>query len=81
MADFPSQFDIGEPIFFEIQGAQVKGFVRTVTFTKGKVRYSLGLFESADNESAGYSTIHNVDSVWVKPRQGDKVDLDFDNYS
>jgi len=68
---FPSLFDIGDPVWIEIQGQRLAGHIRTVAFATGKVRYAVKV------ES---STFRAVDSVWVKPRpEGEKVEFAFDN--
>lgn len=77
--DFPSRYGIGDPVFFSNGSVRMEANVRTVTFTSGKVRYSLAVM--IDN-GEGHTTIHNVDSVSVEPRpEGTKLDFGFDNYS
>lgn len=86
--NFPSAFAIGEPVYLEMQvdcpkagedvqmeWAKIPCHVRTVTFTNSKVRYSV---RTATDQA---TTIHNIDSVFVEPRDGDRIDLGFDNYS
>lgn len=76
--DFPSRFGIGDPVYFTNGSVRMDGNIRTVTFTSGKVRYSVAILDGQD----GHSTIHNVDSVFVEPRPGGKkIDFGFDNYS
>lgn len=68
---FPSTFDIGDPVWIEIQGQRLAGHIRTVAFATGKVRYAVKVEDS---------TFRAVDSVWVKPRpEGEKVEFEFDN--
>jgi hypothetical protein len=67
---FPSLFDIGDPVWVEIQGQRLAGHVRSVSFSTGKVRYAV---------QVEGSTFRAVDSVWVKPREGASVEYDFDN--
>lgn len=68
---FISKFDIGDPcIVFDT----LKGHIRTITFTTGKVRYSVYLLIEE-------TTIHNIDSYHVQEREGEKIEFDFDNYS
>lgn len=62
---------IGSPV----KAFGMDGYVRTITFTAGKVRFSVRLVED------GFTTIHNVDSCYVIPRDGDRIDMGFDNYS
>jgi hypothetical protein len=55
----------------------VKGYIRAITFTNCKVRYSVKLDE--DNMD---TTFHNIDSVWVKPRNAEPIEFAHcDNYS
>lgn len=71
ITNFVSAFNIGEPVtVFGI----LKGHIRTVTFTTGKVRYSIFLLIEE-------TTIHNVDSAFVEARRGESMQFDFDNYS
>lgn len=68
---FPSLFDIGDPVWVEIQGQRLAGHVRSVAFSTGKVRYAV---------KVDGSTFRAIDSVWVKPRpEGEKVEFSFDN--
>lgn len=68
---FPSAFDIGDPVWIEIQGQRLAGHIRSVAFSTGKVRYAVKVNDS---------TFRAVDSVWVKPRpEGEKVEYEFDN--
>lgn len=67
---FPSRFDIGDPV----TAFGLKGNIRIVAFTTGKVRYSIYLLIEE-------TTIHNIDSAYVEPREGEKIEFDFDNYS
>lgn len=50
------------------------GYVRAVIFSMGKTRFSVRLIP--DN-----TTIHNIDSCYVEPRDGDRIDMGMDNYS
>lgn len=61
---------IGSPV----KAFGMDGYVRAVTFTAGKIRFSVRLIP--DN-----TTIHNIDSCYVEPRDGDRLDFGFDNYS
>jgi len=77
---YPSQFAIGDPVLVSLQGVSVHGHIRTVTFTSGKVRYSV---RAPITEDPGdFTTLHNLDSALVSPNpDGQKVDTPFDNYS
>lgn len=69
--NFLSKFDIGDPCTLF---GNLKGHIRTITFTTGKVRYSVFLLIEE-------TTIHNIDSAFIEPREGEKIEFDFDNYS
>jgi hypothetical protein len=69
--NFVSRFDIGDPVLFL---GHIKGNVRTITFTSGKVRYSIFLLIEE-------TTLHNIDSCFIEERVGEKITFDFDNYS
>lgn len=78
--DFPSQFDIGDPVYItDGKDNVLEGHVRVVTFTNAKVRYAVSVIMK--NEGGGTSTFHNLDSVVVVPRDGEKVEFEMDNYS
>lgn len=78
MSDFPSQFNIGDPVYLNLGGHQIPAAVRCVTFTQGKVRYALRVPDGND----GMTSVHNIDSCLVTPRpDGEKIDMPFDNYS
>lgn len=81
----PSQFGIGAPVLIKIQGASIKGNVRAITFTAGKVRYAISVpvdFDRPREPSHGKTTLHNIDSTVVFPDEtGKTVSFDFDNYS
>jgi len=76
---FPSRFDIGDPVYVELQGVKIEGVIRVVTFTTGKVRYAVVVPTDLDDNST--TTLHNLDSVLVTPREGSRVEFEFDNYS
>jgi len=74
---FPSRFDIGDPVKIKVNDKELKGHIRVVIFTKGKVRYSVRVTENDID-----TTFHNIDSVFIVPDEdGEKIELDFDNYS
>lgn len=62
---------IGSPV----KAFGLDGYVRTVTFTAGKVRFAVWII------GEGITTMHNIDSCFVEPRDGDRLDFGFDNYS
>ena len=69
-----SQFSPGDPVYVKIKDGKLRGYVRTVLFSALKVRYSV--FIIPDN-----TTLHNIDSVFVTKRSGDRIDFGEDNYS
>lgn len=75
---YESQFQIGERIKLHTgKDHGVWGYVRSITFTSSKVRYSIYLEELK-------TTYHNVDSAFVSDvAPGDEGSMDFgeDNYS
>jgi len=73
MSEFTSQFNIGDPV----NVANLDGNIRAVTFTTGKVRYAVSVILK-DGQT---STFHNLDSILVTPREGERVEYKFDNYS
>ncbi len=81
---FVSNFEIGDPVNFNMRGQSTPGYIRTITLTAGKVRYSIKVFSQDEIPSGADgigTTLHNVDSVLVSPRDGDPIEFDFDNYS
>lgn len=50
------------------------GYIRAVILTISKVRFSIRLIPQN-------TTIHNIDSIYVVPRAGDRLDMGSDNYS
>lgn len=79
--EFPSAFGIGDPVFIAIQGCEIEGYVRFVGFSNGKVRYSISISIDLDDSEQGFTTFHNIDSVFIKGREGEKIEFEFDNYS
>lgn len=74
-AMFESAHDIGDPVILQLNQTYLSAHVRTVTFTAGKVRYSLRM-------DIDQTTLHNIDSVLVSYNpSGVKMDMPFDNYS
>ena len=74
--NYPSRFEIGESVVLSLNNYGIPCYIRAVTFTNGKVRYSLYV----KNDK---TTIHNVDSYFVNEDVDSKenVKFDFDNYS
>ena len=75
----PSLYQIGDSVSFSPENGEyaIPAYIRAITFTNSKIRYSLYLI-------AMKSTIHNVDSVLVTDcLTGDFKKMDFgdDNYS
>jgi hypothetical protein len=84
MCKLPSAHQIGDPVWVTLRDDRkvawpdLKGHVRYVVFTTGKVRYGIRIMTSEDDSS----TIHNIDSVFVKERtNGEHVKFEFDNLS
>ena len=76
---YPSRYAIGEAVDLvlskEEDGLRIPAFVRAIIFTNMKVRYTLYLKEIR-------SSIHNVDSIWVRDSSSDEtVNFEDDNYS
>jgi len=72
-----SGLQIGEPCWLCIEGNAAKGYVRAITFTNAKVRYAVRL-------KRDWTTVHNVDSVYVSKRKTKKPEwmvTKADNYS
>jgi len=79
--ELPSAHQIGDPVWVKLNDdrkvahADIKGHIRYVVFTTGKVRY--GVFVKHMQ-----TTLHNLDSVFVEARDGAKrIKFDFDNLS
>jgi hypothetical protein len=76
--EFASAFSIGQLVKLTvIQTAPIYGYVRAVTFTSSKVRYSLWVKEAA-------TTLHNIDSAFVEAIPGGEahaIEMPEDNYS
>ena len=78
--DFPSLFDVGDPVYItDGKDNVMEGHVRVAIFTNAKVRYSVSI--EMKNEGGGTSTLHNIDSILVVAREGEKADFGLDNYS
>lgn len=78
---YPSRFKIGEHVLVRFTPPEnieeivpvLKGIVRAIIFTTGKIRYSI---------TVNHSTMHNIDSACVfDDPDGGFTELDFDNYS
>lgn len=84
MIKLPSKFEIGDPVILTLQGKEIYGHVRTITFTSGKVRYSVRVPLDIDTteETGDYTTLHNIDSILLtETKDKPKIKLEFDNYS
>ena len=57
---FPCTLDIGDPCLIKLQGHDIKGHVRAVTFTAGKVRFAVRV--SVTDEPGDVTSLHNIDS-------------------
>jgi hypothetical protein len=78
--EFPSTFEIGDPVSISIQGVAIAGYIRAVTFTQGKVRYAVMVPIDLDRPG-DTTTFHNLDSAIISPRSGERLGMEFDNYS
>ena len=77
-----SNLSIGEPVSIIINGQKLSGNVRTIIFSNFKVRYSVSIIIEEENGETARSTLHNIDSYFVKKRpEGVFVDFGEDNYS
>lgn len=76
---FVSVYNIGDPVWITLGENQIPGWIRTVTFTRSKVRYSVVYIDPNDSELV--TTLHNIDSFVVSGRAGKWLDLGEDNYS
>ncbi len=74
---YPSRYKIGENVLINIAGNKTPAWIRTITFTQGKVRYSV--FIEVEND--GLTTLHNIDSILLSDGDGSIRKLPFDNYS
>lgn len=88
--NFPSRYEIGQRVIvdFGLAGKLDNAYIRTAIFTNGKVRYSIKLYTDLADLTAGVeesgTTIHNVDSFFVKDYPGEPEFIEFselDNYS
>jgi hypothetical protein len=78
--EFTSAYDIGDPVWVELQGQRLAGNVRAVTHTNAKVRYAVSCDFHA--KEGGATTLHNLDSILVMGRDGRRVEWEeADNYS
>lgn len=78
--NFPSNFGIGDLIYVKINDTTlIPGHIRCVIFSNMKVRYTVQIY--LDNNQDKLSSLHNIDSVLIVPRQGKKIEIELDNYS
>jgi hypothetical protein len=77
---YNSRYAIGEKVkFVTLDDTTIDCWIRTVTFTSSKVRYSIQL-----NSNGRRTTLHNVDSFYIKDGDGSidkEMTLEDDNYS
>ena len=72
---YESLFSVGQRVKLETQEFTTdRACIRAIIFTNGKVRYSLYLLDSE-------TTLHNVDSFFVKEGYEIVESMDIDNYS
>lgn len=76
--DYPSRYKIGSQVMLRFGNVEISEcYIRTVTFTNGKVRYAVKLMNDGLN-----TTIHNIDSAFVIGVTDPKfIEFEFDNYS
>jgi hypothetical protein len=67
---------IGDPVYVHLDGGDIPGHVRCITFTRGKVRFAVQV--TTDGHP---TTLHNVDSALLVAREGARLDMPFDLYS
>ena len=78
MAKLETLFNIGDPVYVEIDDFKLKGNIRVVLFANAKVRYSV----SIKLKDGSRTTLHNIDSIHVIERKdGLYIDFGEDNYS
>lgn len=70
---FPAAFDIGDPVRVRVNGSDLEGHVRSVSFTTGKVRYAVQL-----PDGGAPTTMWDLDSALVSPRPGPRVAFGYD---
>ena len=74
---YPSRYKIGQKVKVEFEESGMnttEAYVRYITFTNSKVRYGIFLNKSE-------TTIHNVDSYWIKEGYDEFITFDDDNLS
>ena len=78
---YPSRYKIGESVFLEVweegnrSTYKIPAYIRAITFTNSKVRYSVYLKNM-------HTTFHNIDSAFiVESPDEDEADFGSDNYS
>ena len=55
----------------------MEGYIRAIIITITKVRFSVRVLAI----DGSYTTMHNIDSIYIEPRDGDRIDMGEDNYS
>lgn len=71
---FESAYAIGQHVMLSLNQEPIEAVVRTVTFTTGKVRYSVWLVDLQ-------STLHNIDSALITEGLDKYSEMAYDNYS
>ncbi len=88
--NYVAKHAIGELVNFTFNGVKIPAIVRVIYHTNGKVRYAIRLIGTDEEGKEYYSTIHNVDSIFVEDsldKDGKRTIYDsdsmedFDNYS
>lgn len=75
MHRFESAFNIGDSVLVTLGGTAIPAYVRAVTFSTGKVRYSVVIDDGSS------MTLHNLDSVLVTKGTLTPASFGFDNYA
>lgn len=83
---YPSLYKIGQRVRVDFGNGFASDWcvVRTITFTSGKIRYSVTTMSDPDQCEDPYdhsTTLHNIDSVYVVDGFDDFYDMPEDNYS
>lgn len=67
-------YGIGDPVNVNLEDSVIAGHIRAVTFTSSKVRFAI-------RTVADETTLHNIDSTFISPREGNTIEYGPDNYS
>ena len=80
--DYTSKYNIGDPVFINIEDQKIPGNIRVIIFSNMKVRYSVSVITNFNGKGDERTTLHNIDSVFIKERSdGTFIDFGEDNYS